>query len=35
MYCIVSIHLYSATCSAHSSEALSVRARDPERREQS
>ena len=25
LYCIVSIHLYSATCSAHQSEALPVR----------
>jgi len=25
MYCIVSIHLYSASCSAHQSEALPVR----------
>jgi len=24
-YCIVSIHLYSASCSAHKSEALPVR----------
>jgi len=25
LYCIVSIHLYSASCSAHQSEALPVR----------
>ena len=25
MYCIVSIHLYSASCSTHKSEALPVR----------
>jgi len=25
LYCIVSIHLYSASCSAHQSEALTVR----------
>ena len=35
VYCIVSIHLYSASCSAHQSEALPCSARDVERREQS
>ena len=35
MYCIVSIHLYSASCSAHQSEALPVREtqREESRRE--
>src|SRR6218665_1044632 len=32
-YCIVSIHLCSASCSAHQSEAISS-VRDPKRREQ-
>src|SRR6218665_2001193 len=31
LYCIVSIHLYSASCSAHQSEALPVR--EPKREE--
>ena len=35
LYCIVFIHLYSASCSAHQSEALPVRETQPERREQS
>ena len=33
LYCIISIHLYSASYSAHQSEALPVR-EDTERREQ-
>ena len=33
LYCIVCIHLYSASCSAHQSEAFPCSARDPKRRE--
>src|SRR6218665_2180918 len=32
LYCIVSIHLYSAACSAHQSEALPVRETQREKR---
>ena len=32
LYCIVSIHLYSASCSAHQSEALPVQKTQREKR---
>src|SRR6218665_2989330 len=35
LYCIVSIHLYSASCSAHAPIRSASSARDPERRGQS